>query len=96
MSHVGDINSILIDAARDDDADILQSLLDAGADINAKDTAGYTALMWAAGLGHTDTVKLLLDHGADVHIENNYKNTALGLAVEEEVINLLSQAGAHS
>ncbi len=94
MPQVEDINSVLIDAARDDDTDIMLGLLEVGADVNAKDIGGYTALMWAAGLGHIDTVKLILDHGADVNVRNNYKNTALALAEKEEVVNLLTQAGA--
>jgi ankyrin repeat protein len=41
-------------------ADIVRALLDAGADINAKDEDGKTALQWAAKHKHRDVVALLL------------------------------------
>ena len=41
-------------------------LLDAGADVNAKETLrGTTALMWAADEAHPAAVKLLIERGAD-------------------------------
>ena len=43
-------------------------LLDFGADPNARDTGdNATALHFAAGGGHLETVRLLLDAGADVN-----------------------------
>ena len=45
-------------------ADIVQALLEAGADINAKDKYGKTALMFAAANGHTAVVVLLMKAGA--------------------------------
>ena len=38
-----------------------------GANVNARDTYGYTALMTAAGKGHFDCVKILIEAGADVN-----------------------------
>ncbi len=47
-------------AAKRGQTDIVQALLEAGADINAKDKYGKTtALMFAAANGHTDVVELL-------------------------------------
>ena len=43
----------------------VRSLIDAGADVNAADEDGDTALMNAAWNGHVETVKLLLEAGAD-------------------------------
>lgn len=37
----------------------VKELLDKGADINARDKDGYTALMWATGIGHDQIVELL-------------------------------------
>lgn len=42
--------------------DMVQMLLDAGADINIQDEDGSTALMCAAEHGRIDIVKLLLAH----------------------------------
>jgi len=40
-----------------------------GAEVDAKDRFGYTALHRAASDGNEDVVRLLLDHGADVNAE---------------------------
>jgi ankyrin repeat/SOCS box protein 6 len=52
--------------------------LEAGADVNAKDKEGKTALMHAAG-GQADRelITLLLDSGADVSAKYNEGETAL-------------------
>jgi ankyrin repeat protein len=39
-------------------------LLERGADVEAKDKEGGTALNWAAGLGHEAVVRLLKSAGA--------------------------------
>ena len=48
-----------------DMAQKIQAELDKGADINAKDSEGFPAIVTAASLAHTDVVQVLLDHGAD-------------------------------
>jgi uncharacterized protein len=45
-----------------------QVLLSVGADIDAQENNGSTALIKAAHAGHVDMVSTLLDHGADVDI----------------------------
>ena len=54
----------IIQAARDGDLPAVQTLLAEGADINAEDSNGGTALMRASYKGHTEIVKLLLEKGA--------------------------------
>ncbi len=44
--------------------DTMRALLDAGADLNAKDFTGWTALHAAAVNGDPEIVQLLLEHGA--------------------------------
>lgn len=39
-------------------------LLELGAEVNAKDKSGYTALKWAKTYGTTEVIKILLDAGA--------------------------------
>jgi len=56
---------------------IIKLLLDKGADVNAKDNHGNTALMDAAWEGKPNMVLLLLEKGADINAKENYGNTAL-------------------
>uniref|UniRef100_A0A183B821 ANK_REP_REGION domain-containing protein n=1 Tax=Echinostoma caproni TaxID=27848 RepID=A0A183B821_9TREM len=49
---------------------LVDTLLRRGADINAKDQNGWTALHWAAQRCHADIVELLLDHGASRSMED--------------------------
>jgi serine/threonine-protein phosphatase 6 regulatory ankyrin repeat subunit B len=44
--------------------DVVNVLVNRGADVNVKDNWGATALMLASSNGHTVIVKLLKDHGA--------------------------------
>ena len=54
--------------------DCCEFLLDAGADIDAKDGRGFTPLMLASSLA---VVELLLSRGANVHATNNEGRTVL-------------------
>jgi len=60
--------------------EVTQYLLAAGADVNAQDTAGNTALMGVCFKGHTALAELLIAHGADVNIKNKTGGTALSFA----------------
>ena len=53
-------------AALKGDAKTVKVLLGAGADVDASDRDGYTALIFAAKAGHVMVVEQLLDGGADV------------------------------
>ena len=54
------------DAAQRDDVEQVQSLLRSGADVNAAQGDGMTALHWAAENGNADLARILLTAGADV------------------------------
>lgn len=45
----------------------VKQLLAEGAEVDALDPQGWTALRWAAQEGHVDVVQLLLAHGADIN-----------------------------
>ena len=55
-----DINSELIEAAKNGDTVSIKALLEAGADVNTTDVNDRTALIWAAQKGHTETSQTLL------------------------------------
>ena len=54
----------LIDAAKDGDLVKVKELIAAGADVNAKDDDGWTALMYAAEKGYTEIIEILKAAGA--------------------------------
>jgi ankyrin repeat protein len=59
---------------------VVQLLLAAGADCEAKTAFNTTALMRAASCGHGAVVQVLLDFGAEVGATDHYKESALILA----------------
>jgi len=58
----------------------LERLVAQGADVNAQDRWGRTALMEAASVNGTEAVGFLLSKGASVSLRDNGKTTALILA----------------
>ena len=89
----------LLLAALNGSADMIELLLEHGANANARLTqTGDTVLMLAARTGLPPAVKVLLDHGAQVNaLENWGQATALMWAVAEghsEVVSMLINAGA--
>jgi ankyrin repeat protein len=57
--------------------ELIQINLDYGADINAQDNNGKTALMHAIKAKNKQVAEYLLDHGADANIKDNSGNTAI-------------------
>jgi ankyrin repeat protein len=76
-------------------ADVVQALIDAGADIEAPIGYGVRPLMLAAGYGETAVVEALLKAGADVQAKNEGGYTALMMVKQKhyvDVVNLLHEA----
>jgi ankyrin repeat protein len=92
-----------IAAARDGDADRVRSCLQAGVDVNGRDSrplvgGGNTALHEAANAGHVDVVRLLIANGADVNAGCDLGWTPLMRACHAgqlPVAAVLLQAGAN-
>lgn len=61
----------LLAAAEEGELDMVQKLLDKGADINFRGESGETALIAAALMLHLEVIKLLLEKGADKTIKAN-------------------------
>ena len=61
----------------------VKNLLDSGADVNAKNEQGETALMVALFEEHDKIVVMLLAYGADVNVKNNDGNTAITFASQK-------------
>jgi ankyrin repeat protein len=70
-------NPSLVEAVKQGDHAVVQSLLAAQANVNAAELDGTTALMWAATRNDLDMADLLLRAGADVKAANQYGATAL-------------------
>jgi ankyrin repeat protein len=74
--------------------DVIEALLDGGADVNAQTKDGYTALHVAAGRTSKEVVELLLDRGADVNARTKNGRTPLMMAERLEIAELLLARGA--
>ncbi len=84
----------LFAAAAANHTECIRVLLDAGADINVRNTKGSTPLMAAAFHGKLDALRQLLDAGADRHLRNNDNTNAEGFAKVRgsvEAVEMLSQ-----
>jgi len=58
-----DLNQVLIDAAKDGNKLVLKTALEKGADVNAKDGSGMTALMYAIKRGNEEIINFLKEKG---------------------------------
>ena len=87
----------LADAAERRDRAAIRAELTRGADVNAAQVDGTTALHWAAHYDDVETVALLVKAGANVNAANRYGVPPLALASTNgnaAVVRLLLDAGA--
>lgn len=84
-------------AARNKDGEVLDYLLNHGADINDRNDFAYTPLILASLTNHPELVQRYLERGDDANAKDADHETALSLAIEKdhtEVVALLRQHGA--
>ena len=97
--HLGIISDLLLipmPAERGYDR-VMLTFLQSGADIEAKNLQGNTALQMSAWEGHITSVELLLQQGADVNSRGSTDTTPLMMAAERgrtDVVRLLLEQGA--
>lgn len=85
------------EATNSGDSPRVATLIASGADLDALDRHGQTALMNASHKGHVEVVRLSMQHRAKLNHTAKYGLTALILAViadHPDVVRLLVDAGA--
>jgi len=91
-------NTALIEASKGGHLEVVEYLVDNGADVNVESEHGWTALLVASLDGHIEVIKYLVEKGADInHQERVYYNTALQLASQMgriEIVEYLIRNGA--
>ncbi|KAM9304465.1 protein phosphatase 1 regulatory subunit 16A [Morus bassanus] len=78
----------------DDYGDVVTALLEAGADVNARDSELWTPLHAAATCGHLRLVQLLIQSGADLLAVNSDGNMPYDLCEDEVTLDRIEAAMA--
>jgi ankyrin repeat protein len=101
VTPVGASNTALMWAASEGYQDIFKLLLDRGADLNAKNSAGYTTLMFASEGDRRDIVSALLDNASldpsGLCDRNSYQETVLMAIAKQgqtDIVQRLVKMGA--
>ncbi|MDR2148161.1 MAG: ankyrin repeat domain-containing protein [Tannerella sp.] len=78
-------NNVLHYAARQENLEVLNVILDTNVDVNLKSEGGYkqTALFAPAEVGRIPILRTLLERGANPDIQDRYKMTALQWAIQQ-------------
>ncbi len=88
----------IIEALKAGDLETARTLVAVGADVNAPQGDGATALHWAAHRNHLGAARLLIEAGADVNAANGLGATPLWLAAingSAPMVELLLEAGGN-
>jgi len=97
-STAGTADTVLQIATKYNKLEVVQALLETGADPNAKNSkTGRTALYYAAGFGHLEVVKALIAKKAHINQTDNDGNMPLRSAAihgKVDVVQALLEAGA--
>lgn len=76
-----------------DNVDAVRKAIEKGADIDAKDGNGRTALMKASFMSSLKVAKLLIEQGADINAKREGCSTPLTWANSAEMMGLLKKHG---
>jgi hypothetical protein len=69
---------------------VIERLLAAGAEVNARNATGFTPLMYASHFHQLDCVRLLVRAGADRRLKNDAGLTPVQLARQANAANIVS------
>ena len=98
LAPAADLGEDLLAAAKKGDVVAVEALLARGADVNAKNAYGATALSYAADKGHLEVVRVLLKHKAEVNVKDTfYSASPLDWALMRDqaaIVKALVEAGA--
>ncbi|XP_043116799.1 nuclear factor NF-kappa-B p100 subunit [Puntigrus tetrazona] len=85
--------SPLVHAVENNFTDMVIFLIESGCDVNTQSYSGNTALHSACGRGHIEIVRVLLKSGADSSLKNNHNDTAIMVAKDKKVSDVLRGRG---
>ncbi len=88
----------LVNAVKDQDLQLVRTLLSGRPNVNVRAEDGSTALLWAAHWNDLQTAALLVRAGADANAANDLRMTSLSQACTNgnaEFVDLLLKAGAN-
>ena len=86
-----DGGTALIEAAYENQLEVMLVLIEKGADVNFVDQEGYTALMWATHEGHIEAVTLLIKAGANVNYINEVERMPQHVSTSNLILIILQE-----
>ncbi|RUM60358.1 MAG: hypothetical protein DSY53_00845 [Persephonella sp.] len=87
---------MLLTASKSGNIEYVKLAIAKGANLNAKDDKGSTALHWAVYYGYKDIVRLLIMQGANPYITDNYGLTPIDVArfnQKTEILKIFKELG---
>ena len=86
--HTSNIDSEMINSVKINDTTLFKCLLQSGANVNAIDSKGNSALTYAAGIGNFEIIKYLIENGANVNAASPDGKTILIFAAGKKKVYL--------
>ena len=84
-----DVDLAFLEATKSGNVKVAEDLLEQGADVNAQDEDGWTALMFSAKSQNVEMAQMLMDNGADNEIRNKDGNKAIWIAKTGPVMGVI-------